>query len=142
MKRQPTSFIRNRGLETASSGRDGIALIAVLGFLSVLILMAVAFLMNMRTERLVAESSKDDVRTRQLVHSAVASAMDSVDGFMDSGARVRMPVNYAVFESTNGTTSLGTDVELISDQVTNWLPQHFRPGQQYDARWIEQHSAK
>ena len=32
--------------------REGIALIVVLGFLSILILMAIAFLINMRTERL------------------------------------------------------------------------------------------
>lgn len=123
--------------------REGIALVAVLGFLSILILMAVAFLMNMRTERLVAESAKDDVRTRQLTRGALASAMDSVDGFLDSPAqlRVRMPVNYVVFESTNGTAPL-KNVHLIDGQVTNWLPRQFLPGGMFNARSIEENSAK
>ena len=41
--------------------RRGVALIIVLGFLSIMILMAIAFLTNARTERMVADSSLEAV---------------------------------------------------------------------------------
>lgn len=55
-----------------SPGRQGIALVVVLGFLSALILLAVAFSIIMRTERLASRNYNDQVRGRQLVHAALA----------------------------------------------------------------------
>lgn len=52
-------------------GNEGIALIIVLGLLSILIIFAVAFSISMRTERLATRSFLDVVRTRQLVHTAI-----------------------------------------------------------------------
>ena len=126
--------------------REGIALIMVLGFLSILILMVIAFLTNMRTERLVAETAKDDVRVRHLTHSALAVAMDDVNYILRNytngttnwatGPRpvnIRVTPNWAIIVSTNfppyTSTNLGPNVRLISGEVTNWLPRKYLSSQ-------------
>jgi len=55
--------------------RQGVALIIVLGFLSIMLMMAVAFLTQARVERLVASTSLESMRTRQIAQTAIASAM-------------------------------------------------------------------
>lgn len=64
---------------STSSGRDasrhGIALIVVLGFLSIMLMMAVAFLTQARVERMVAGAAMEGMRTRQLAQTAVAAGM-------------------------------------------------------------------
>lgn len=55
--------------------RQGIALIVVLGFLSIMLMMAVAFLTQARVERLVAGASMEGMRTRQMAQTAIAAAM-------------------------------------------------------------------
>ena len=127
--------------------REGIALIVVLGFLSILILMAIAFLTNMRTERLVAETAKDDVRVRHLTHSALAAAMDDVNYFLRNytngtmnlatGPRpvnIHVTPNWAIITSTNipSYTNLGSNVRLISGEVTNWLPRKYLYSQDFN----------
>ena len=75
-----------RGTASAPSGRgysggrgyktrDGVALIVVLGFLSIMLMMAVAFLTQARIERLVAGASMEGMRTRQMAQTAMAAAM-------------------------------------------------------------------
>ena len=59
--------------------KRGIALIVVLGFLSVLLVLAVSFAVSMRVERLAASTFVDVIRTRQLMYSALARAMDDID---------------------------------------------------------------
>ncbi|MDD4341252.1 MAG: hypothetical protein PHO14_03350 [Kiritimatiellae bacterium] len=55
--------------------RQGIALIVVLGFLSIMLMMAVAFLTQARVERLVAGASMEGMRTRQMAQTAIAAGM-------------------------------------------------------------------
>ncbi len=50
----------------------------VLGILSVMVIMAVAFAISMRTERVAAGNYADSVRARQLVHVAIARAMADI----------------------------------------------------------------
>lgn len=57
------------------SKQSGIALIVVLGMLSVLVLMGVAFAISMRTERLASGSYVDVVRARHLADAALADLM-------------------------------------------------------------------
>ena len=75
-----------RGTASAPSGRgyssgrgyksrNGVALIVVLGFLSIMLMMAVAFLTQARIERLVAGASMEGMRTRQIAQTAMAAAM-------------------------------------------------------------------
>ena len=53
---------------------SGIALIMVLGLLTVMVLMAVTFAVSMRTERLAAGNAADTVRAREMVQAALARA--------------------------------------------------------------------
>ena len=55
--------------------RSGVALIVVLGFLSIMVMMAVAFLTQARVERLVAGAALEGMRTRQMAQSAIAAGM-------------------------------------------------------------------
>jgi len=55
--------------------RRGVALIIVLGFLSIMIIMALAFLTQARVERLVSNASLEGMRTRQMAQTAIASGM-------------------------------------------------------------------
>lgn len=55
--------------------RRGVALIIVLGFLSVMVVMAVAFLTQARVERLVSGTSLESMRSRQMTQTALAAAM-------------------------------------------------------------------
>jgi hypothetical protein len=57
-------------------GREGIALIIVLGLLAVLVLLGVSFSISMRTERMATRSFVDVVKARQLVHGAVNRVLD------------------------------------------------------------------
>jgi hypothetical protein len=63
------------GAKRAEEHQAGIALIVVLGLLSVLTLMAVAFSISMRTERSAASAYVDTVRARQLVDVALARVL-------------------------------------------------------------------
>ena len=47
--------------------RRGVALIVVLGFLSIMIVMAVAFITQARMERLVSDATLEGMRGRQLL---------------------------------------------------------------------------
>ena len=49
-------------------------MIVVLGFLSIMVMMAVAFLTQARVERLVAGAALESMRTRQLAQSAIAAS--------------------------------------------------------------------
>ncbi len=65
--------------------QKGIALVMVLGFLSVLTIMAVGFAISMRTERLATAAYIDMVKAKQLARLAVSRAMDDVDYLMTGG---------------------------------------------------------
>lgn len=59
--------------------RSGIALVVVLGFLTVLILMAVAFSVIMRTERMASRAYADVVRAKQITQAGLARAMQRIE---------------------------------------------------------------
>lgn len=75
-------------------GREGIALVVVLGFLSALVLLAVAFAIIMRTERLTARYYSDQVRARQLIHAGLARCLAMLSTNVQ--ARVYLPTNVIV----------------------------------------------
>lgn len=61
------------------SSKQGIALIVVVGFLSVLLILAVAFAISMRTERLATRGYVDYMKARHLTWVALARAMDQIE---------------------------------------------------------------
>ena len=67
--------IPNKNVES----KRGVALIVTIGFLAVMILMAVAFTISMRVERLAARNFSDVVQTRQWTQSALNYAIRDAD---------------------------------------------------------------
>ncbi len=55
------------------------ALIVVLGFVAVLAVLAISLIITMRVERLATNSFAETVRARQLIHVALARAMNELD---------------------------------------------------------------
>jgi len=138
--------------ECLNRGKQGVALVAVLGFLGVMLLLAVSLSIAMRTERLTSEAAKDDVVTRQLLHTALARAMGDVNDFMydanpstpltrtrwlygsvvDSSVElpsmIHLPRAFAVLPSVAlgaTTNKVGDQAQLISGEVTDWLPSRY-----------------
>lgn len=64
---------------TTSSRKSGSALLIVLGFLSFMVVSAVAFAIYMRAERMPSSALRRAVATRHLVHAALAEAIARVD---------------------------------------------------------------
>jgi len=67
--------------------RQGIALIMVVGMLALMMVMAVAFAIFMRTERVAAGSFRMDVRARNLLQVALSRAVDAIDSDMVAANR-------------------------------------------------------
>jgi len=70
---------KNSGRRNRNPGRGsdaGVALIVVLGFLSIMVVMAVAFLTHARVERQVSGSTLEAMRGRQLLRTALHAAMN------------------------------------------------------------------
>ncbi len=59
--------------------RAGIALILVLGMLSVMLVLGVAFVVTMRTERVAAGNANEVTKARHLVFTALARAMQDIE---------------------------------------------------------------
>lgn len=110
------------------------ALIVVLGFLSLMVLAAVAFLTHARMERMVADSTLDAQRGRQLVRTAVNAAMNDYSAYLDQNQLI-MPINPAerLFTSRpasgafglGGRTSGDDGIELLVGEVKDWIPRRY-----------------
>ena len=97
------------------SDRRGIALVVVLGILSVLMLLAVAFAISMRVERLAARNYRDVVQARQLIHAGLARAVTELN---------RAVTNiYPSFTALSSWVSGGEQcTDLLIGGVTNYIP--------------------
>jgi hypothetical protein len=99
--------------------REGIALVVVLGFLSLLVILAVGFAVAMRTERLAARNFADVVRARQLMHAAVARAIVEIDNNLSVPSPVIYPP-WGALPSLGGTGE--PPPSLMHGQATNFIP--------------------
>lgn len=99
-----------------SQRKQGIALVVVLGFLSALILLAVAFAIIMRTERLASRNYNDQVRTRQLIHAALARII--ADHVRTNMAGKVYPAWEAIYSKYDGR--LGPD--FIEEDGKPYIP--------------------
>lgn len=116
------------GRQTSDNGnRRGVALIVVLGFLSIMIVMAVAFLTQARVERLVAGASLEGMRTRQMAQTAIAAAMQD---YLNAQKTVSpTEAVHDIFLSGDGAVSLNFylsgktigDDRLLVGRVEDWL---------------------
>jgi hypothetical protein len=106
-----------------ASSRSGIALVVALGILTILAVLAVAFAVAMRTERLVARDYAQVVRGRELVHVALARAIDAVALDLEGPSN---SLNDTVFPEWPGDcmgSPGGAPVILVLRSfITNYIP--------------------
>jgi len=114
--------------------RQGVALIVVLGFLSLMVLMAVAFVMHARVERMVAGATLEAMRGRQLVRTAVNAAMNDYSTYLWDEQiivpsiwtnRMFVSVPPTSASSLGGRTVGADNVSLIVGEVLDWIPQFY-----------------
>ncbi len=116
---QPTAY----SLQPALS--SGIALVMVLGILSVMVLMAVAFAIAMRTERVAAGNYADSVRARQLVQVGLARALGDLalrlgtNGLESTSVGSVYPLWSVTNSYTNVYTNTSTNVYALQLLATN-----------------------
>ena len=120
-----------QGHGSGSDPRRGIALVIVLGFLSVLVLMAVSLITLTRTERLVAAYSLEGERARHILLGAIYSAVEDLGVDLESTGDFHPTRDRAVFESRPDISDPGrdggpvSDLELLEGEVINWIPRRF-----------------
>jgi len=109
--------MKNTEVNTAKVNQQGIALVIVLGFLSIMTIMAVSFAINMRTERLTSRMFLDSVRSRHFIDVALARALSDIDYEMNlPNPDLASPLFD--FYASNGS---GPTTNLFAGDVTNYL---------------------
>ena len=138
---------------TSRGAKDGVALIIVLGFLSLMIILAVAFVTQARTERLVSDYTLGAMQTRNILRTALADGMNTYSRSLWADKIVAPPDNsdYDVFLSGEDFTSeheiggkIGTDIDLLSvdhleddgEVACTWVPHRYWDFPVEDAKWI------
>jgi len=114
--------------ENSDESRDGIALVLVLGILSILLILGVAFATALRTEQLATRNSIDSLRARQLVDVAINEALDAIDLARDptlgDGDFQPAATSLAdlIFVSGEGTGKTISKSELLNGPARSFLP--------------------
>ena len=144
--------MNRRHFHSDNGAKRGVALIVVLGFLSIMIVMAVAFLTQARMERLVSDATMEGQRGRQLLRTALHAAMNDYSVAL-SDAKLVMPVapDEEMFVSApptslsgmNGRTIGQDGVNLLVGEVSDWIPRRYTNAPylaittvSQDAQWI------
>jgi len=86
--------------------RQGIALIIVLGMLAVMMVLGVAFVTAMRTERVAAGNFMEVMKARHLVYTALARAMDDIEEDMAYNSTPLYPEWYTNYPYAFATKSV------------------------------------
>jgi len=144
--------------QSDSGSKRGVALIIVLGFLSIMMIMAVTFLTQSRMERLVAGVSLDAQRGRQMARTALNAAMSDLSNalYPAGGAKYMLPPKGSEYElftsmkpyvsgeiqptlSGNNGTLTADGIELMKGEARNWIPRDYLADEVYamdNAHWI------
>lgn len=128
---------------------EGVALIVVLGFLSLMLVLAVAFLGTARTERVVSDYSLEAIRARQLMRTALAAAQNDYSEELWDAEKYLPDGDWEVFTSEAGgreaiTGSKGTlggsGVIITNGEILDWIPARYKTKAVLDemekAEWI------
>lgn len=112
-------MITNPSMKTG--GKDGIALIVVLGFLAMLVILAVGFIINVRTERITTNYFVENQKAKMAVSTAFVYALEDLDSTMETDGRVYPRFSDAtpdVLQSyENGQATNAIDVMLFPDDA-------------------------
>jgi len=98
-----------------SESRSGIALIMVVGMLALMVVMAVAFAVFMRTERVAAGSFKTDVKARNLLQVALSRAINAIDTNMTASSRIYP--NWETLQTSGGAYVTEALTKNMLDQI-------------------------
>ncbi|MDP6848474.1 MAG: hypothetical protein QGI24_06765, partial [Kiritimatiellia bacterium] len=114
-----TTYLKKRGAD------NGVALIIVLGLLSVLTLLAVAFAIAMRVERLAARNHVNTVKARHMIQTGLSWAIDDIS---ESVLGATYP-DWTSYEPIGIADALGSDAggsadtcDFIEGEVLNEIP--------------------
>jgi hypothetical protein len=103
--------------------RRGVALVIVLGLLLILTILAFAFAVSMRTERLASNSFLHATRARQFARTALARAMNDIDAAMLSSNLLYYPPE--TLATTGGVDRL--DPLIFTNEAAGLIPYAARP---------------
>jgi hypothetical protein len=96
--KEPRMYANERKYRPDPRGdQSGIALVIVLGFITVLTILGVGFVVSMRTERLAGRYHLDAVRARYYCKIGLARAMDDFEDHMDNENLIIMTNEYRNF---------------------------------------------
>lgn len=128
---------------------EGVALIVVLGFLSLMLVMAVAFLGEARTERTVSDYSLEAIRARQLMRTALAAAQNDYSVALWDTRMALPDADWEVFTSeASGVEAIsgkqgtlgGSGVVITNGEIMEWVPARYKTKSVMDemekAEWI------
>jgi hypothetical protein len=110
------------GRPADSDSRRGIALIIVLGFLTLIVLLGVSFAVLMRTERLVASAYAQEVRAKDLAMTGLTRAIEHVDDELRS-KQLLAPHPWRALASSAGG---GGPANLLSGVAVDHIPPDVR----------------
>lgn len=129
-------------------GQEGVALIVVLGFLSILLVMGMTFMLNARTERIVSDYSLEAIKSRQLMRTALAAAENDYSRELWKKQLYIPNEELSVFasmatgkETVSGEATLyDSNIELMTGEAADWIPAKYRTNavsnDVEDAEWI------
>ena len=107
----------------------GVALIIVLGFLGLMVMMAVAFMVQARVERMVADSTLDGMRARQVAQTGIAAAIQdymnaikSLDSQSDTKYDMFLSGDLNVSASYHYSDLYYRSTNLWNGEAADWLP--------------------
>lgn len=145
------------------NGKDGVALVIVLGFLTLMVTMAVMFVGRARVERLVGDSTLAAMSARSVLRTGISQGMNAYSRMLWDD-KVIMPAGKADYEIyLSGDTrdsgdydygeKIGRDTDLLGEYgdedkelARYWVPERYWDVPVEDARWIYQkawdHAAK
>jgi len=123
----------NERKEQGTDPRAGVALIVVLGFLSLMLIMALSFLGTAQTESKVSDASQEAIRTRQLLRSALSAALNDYSRDLWKAKLYLPDYEYEVYasEATDGLSGneknlKGTRTTLLRGEVLDWIPARYK----------------
>ena len=128
---------------------EGVALIVVLGFLSLMLVLAVSFLSEARTERTVSDYSLEAFRARQLLRTALAAAQNDYSEALWDTRKALPDADWEVFTSeASGVDAIsgkqgtlgGSGTIITNGKVLDWIPARYKTKDVFqemeDAEWI------
>ena len=105
-------------MEMKKDKRRGVAVIIVLGVLSLMMMMAVAFSVSMRIERRSAGNYSNQITTKNLVWAGLSRAISAIDASMTGSNPADVYPNWDVLWTSNGFTR----VRLGRGEAMEYIP--------------------